>query len=78
MFGPIRTRRYFANGLEIENAGTSPISLNAPEPFSLGLARDTGEFTNYWMVGGNNAPDEGKLQSAPVTATYRHVILKDR
>ena len=61
--------------VELENTGTEPFPLAAAAPISLALRGDDAtSFTHHWMIGGNSAPDEGQLHSAPVTADYRWQI----
>ena len=61
--------------VELENTGTEPFPLAAAAPLALALRGDDAtSFTHHWMIGGNSAPDEGQLHSAPVTAAYRWQI----
>ena len=55
--------------VEVKNSGSKPVKPGFfPQLFSMGVQGDG--LVHHWMIGGNNADDQGMLKSAKVGSTY--------
>ena len=55
--------------VELKNLGSTVVRPRFyPQVFSIGVQGDG--LTHHWMIGGNNADDQGMLKSAEVTPSY--------
>jgi len=65
--------------VEIENAGSSPIALDAAVPFIISTQDDgSASWINSWMYGGTSRPNQGLLESATVEPGYRKALLGEK
>ncbi|MCL5098609.1 MAG: hypothetical protein M1608_13985, partial [Candidatus Omnitrophica bacterium] len=63
--------------VEFENTGESPLDLKLKEPmpaYAILGGENATDYTSYWIIGGNSQPVQGKMESAPITATYHHSL----
>ena len=62
--------------VELKNSSAKPIKpAFFPQIYSMGLRADDAEsFSHYWMIGGNNADDQGMLKSADVKPSYHQGV----
>ncbi|MCU0962084.1 MAG: malectin [Pirellulaceae bacterium] len=59
--------------LELKNAGSTAVRpAFFPQVFSLGVHGE--DLTHHWMIGGNNADDQGMLKTAEVSRDYHQAV----
>ncbi len=59
--------------VEVKNSGSKPVKPGFfPQLFSMGMQGDG--LVHHWMIGGNNADDQGMLKSAEVGSSYHQAV----